>query len=238
MNAKNDVKELLAELDRIKKIITQYDEPAMIPKIERDILLSAIRDLYQKLISLPDTIRDTKEPEKVIPPEKQSQEEVPEQDDMIEFINEKQSDDEIISEKKSQVEDLHEKEADQKKKADEKQKDKIKTLAERFQGNSHYVYESLSEKSKQENISSKLQSKPIADIAASIGVNDKFKLIRDLFNGDAESYKKTIEILNNSTNFNEAFNYISTNFNWDMEDGSVQFILDLVRRKFIVDKNE
>ena len=238
MKAKNDVKNFLSELDRIKKIISQYDDPVMIPKIERDILLSAIRDLYEKLISIPDTTRDIQEPEKILPPEKQSQEEVPGQDDMIEFIDEKISDEETVSKIKPQDEITQEKEKELQKNADEKQKDTIKTIAEKFQGSSHYIYESLSEKSQQENISSKLQSSPITDIAAAIGVNDKFKLIRDLFNGDTDSYRKTIEILNNATNFNEAFNYISTSLNWDMEDGSVQFILELVRRKFIVDKNE
>jgi len=242
MNAKNDNKGLLSELDRIKKTILRYDDPAMIPKIERDILLSAIRDLYETIITIPDTSQVIQEPEKIISHEKQSlegkKEQDEEQDEMIEFIDEKQSGGETETETKPQADHIHEKDTEKNKKDDEKKKEKIKTLAEKFQGNSHYVYENLSDKSQQQNVSGKLQSRPIADIAASIGVNDKFKLIRDLFNGDAESFRKTIEILNNSTNFNEAFNYISTNFNWDMEDGSVQFILDLVRRKFIVDKNE
>jgi len=238
MTTKNDIKGLLTELEKLKKIITQYDEPAMIPDIERDILLSALRDLYAKLVSIPYTSQTIKEPEKSPSSEKQSREKTKEQDEMIEFIEEKQSDEEPNSEMKSRIDHTPEKDTEQKKKTDEKQKETSKTLAEKFQGNSHYVYENLSEKAQLQNISSKLQSRPIGDIAASIGVNDRFKLIRDLFNGDAESYRKTIEILNNSTNFNEAFNYISTNFNWDMEDVSVQFILDLVRRKFIVDKNE
>lgn len=238
MTTKNDIKRLLSELEKIKKIITEYDEPAMIPEIERDILLSVLRNLYAKMVSIPYTTQAIQEPEKIPSSENQSREETKEQDEMIEFIDEKQSDEETNSEIQPRIDHIHEKDTEQKKKTDEKQKETIKTLAEKFQGNSHYVYENLSEKKQLQNVSSKLQSRPIGDIAASIGVNDKFKLIRDLFNGDAESYRKTIEILNNSTNFNEAFNYISTNFNWDMEDISVQFILDLVRRKFIVDKNE
>jgi hypothetical protein len=58
-----------------------------------------------------------------------------------------------------------------------------------------------------------------------------------LFNGKPEIFNQTIEKLNTASNFNEAFNYISSNFEWEMEDEPVQFLLDLVRRKFITDKN-
>jgi hypothetical protein len=35
-----------------------------------------------------------------------------------------------------------------------------------------------------------------------------------------------------------AFNYITSSFDWDMEEDSVQMLLDLVRRKFIVNQDE
>ena len=111
-------------------------------------------------------------------------------------------------------------------------------IAEKLTGEKQFVYDSLAEKSSRDNLSTKLQSKPITDIAAAIGINDKFQLIRDLFNGDSNSFNKTLEILNGATNFNEAFTYINENFDWDMEDPSVQHILELVRRKFIVKKDE
>jgi hypothetical protein len=117
-------------------------------------------------------------------------------------------------------------------------KSKPGTIAEKLTGNKQYVYDNLAEKSSRDNLSTKLQSKPISDIASAIGINDKFQLIRDLFNGDTATFNKTLEILNGSANFNEAFSYINETFDWDMEDPSVQLILDLVRRKFIVKKDE
>ena len=111
-------------------------------------------------------------------------------------------------------------------------------IAEKLTGNKQIVYETLAEKSSRDSVSTKLQSTPISNISAAIGVNDKFRLIRDLFNGDSTSFNKTLETLNGATNFNEAFTYINENFAWDMEDPSVQLILDLVRRKFIVKKDE
>ena len=51
-------------------------------------------------------------------------------------------------------------------------------------------------------------------------------------------FQNTITELDGASNFNEAFSYISGSFEWDMEDDSVQLLLELVRRKFIVNQNE
>ncbi len=112
------------------------------------------------------------------------------------------------------------------------------TIADKFKGEKKFINERLGDNGSRQDLSSKLQSKPIRDIGTSLGLNDRFKLINELFNGDKDSYQQTINVLDNATNFNEAFNYINTSYDWDMEDDSVQMLLDLVRRKFIVNKNE
>ena len=111
-------------------------------------------------------------------------------------------------------------------------------LADKYKGEKKFINEKLAGTREKSNISSKIQSKPIPNIGSALGINDRFKLINDLFNGDKESFQNTIGILDGASNFNEAFNYISTSFDWDMEDDSVQMLLDLVRRKFIVNQNE
>lgn len=111
------------------------------------------------------------------------------------------------------------------------------TLAEKYQGGKNYINEQLARDNEKGDLSAKLKSKPIGDIASAVGINDKYKLVRDLFGGNPDVYEKTIAELNRATNFNEAFKYINDNFDWEMEDESVQLLLDLVRRKFIVDKN-
>lgn len=109
-------------------------------------------------------------------------------------------------------------------------------LADKYKGDKKFINESLA--GKKEDISSKIQSKPIPSINSALGINDRFKLINDLFNGDKDSFQNTIGILDGASNFNEAFNYISSSFEWDMEEDSVQFLLELVRRKFIISENE
>lgn len=112
------------------------------------------------------------------------------------------------------------------------------TIADKFKGGKKFINERFGDNGNRQDLSSKLQSKPIQDIGTSLGLNDRFKLINELFKGDKDSYLRTIDILDSASNFNEAFNYISTSYDWDMEDDSVQMLLDLVRRKFIVNKNE
>jgi hypothetical protein len=227
------IENILSDLERIKQLISQYESISQIPEIERDILLSAIRNLYSGLLLIP----DKKQPANIqtdIPAGKpanvsQGKPAVtgpkPGSTERVEFVEE-------------DLPPKPKKETTQPRKTAEKKKAKPETISDKLQGERQFVYETLAEKAVQQNISSKLQSKPISSIKSAIGINDKFKLIRDLFNEDSESYARAVEKLDSCNNFNEAFNFISTGFNWDMEDDSVQFILDLVRRKFIVDKDE
>lgn len=231
MNIK--IENLLTGLEQIKNMISQYNSISQIPEIERDILLSAIRDLYSGLLQSPGNKQSaniqtdvpagrTADVTPVKPAVTQSKSGSAER---VEFIDE-----DFPSKPK--------KETIQTRKTTDKKKTKPEILSDKLQGERQFIYETLAEKASQQNISAKLQSKPISSISSAIGINDKFKLVRDLFNEDTESYARTIDKLDSCNNFNEAFNYISTGFNWDMEDESVQFILDLVRRKFIVDKDE
>ena len=111
-------------------------------------------------------------------------------------------------------------------------------LADRYKSDKKFRNESLAGKRGKQDVSSKIQSKPISNIGNALGINDRFKLINDLFNGDRDSYENTINTLDKASNFNEAFSYINSSFDWDMEEDSVQILLDLVRRKFIVNQNE
>lgn len=98
--------------------------------------------------------------------------------------------------------------------------------------------ETLGQHMIREDVSRKLQSKPIDDISKAIGINDKFYYIRELFAGDAGLFEKTIRTLNEAKNFNQAFEFLNRNFDWDMENPSVQHLLELTRRKFIIPEDE
>lgn len=107
-------------------------------------------------------------------------------------------------------------------------------LAEKFKRNEPLINEIMARMGKRD-ISSVLQAKPVKNIEAAIGINERFVFIRELFNGDNATYIKTIRILDSAANFNEAFNYINQTFSWDYESETVHKLLDLVRRRYITE---
>ncbi len=205
---------ILKELNNIK---SRLDELESIPAIEKDILLEQIRELYKMVLEVEDTGDD-----KVL----KDEDEAGKQDSI--------EDQEAAPEPGKKDESL----PPEKKPLQQKdKKPSPEILAEKYRDGKSFINERLAQKNGKEDLSSKLQSKPIKDIAAAIGINDKYKLIRDLFKGNPDIFEETIIQLNQASNFNEAYKYITSNFDWEMEDESVLLLLDLVRRKFIVDKN-
>jgi hypothetical protein len=80
-----------------------------------------------------------------------------------------------------------------------------------------------------------LEHLPIKDLKASIGFNDKFSFINNLFDGDETAYKTTIESLNNCSSKDDAniiFNQFSNQSNWLKNTETVELLKDLVDRKF------
>ena len=201
---------IIKQLENIKGQLSQLKN---IPPVEKDLLLEKIRDLYLAVMvmDLPP----------IIPVREETFELEPE-------IIEKPAKTEAATETKT---------TSQRSKQQESKQPEPEIIADRFQGETTFINEHLAQRSGTEDLSSRLQSKPIDDLATAIGINDKYKLIRELFNGNTEIYNQTIEKLNNAPNFNEAFTYINSSFGWELEDEAVQFLLDLVRRKFITDKN-
>jgi hypothetical protein len=101
-----------------------------------------------------------------------------------------------------------------------------------------FIHEKLGEQSHKKDISSRLQNQPIKSISGSLGINDKFFFIRELFAGNADLFRETLAELDNARNFNEAYSQLMSKFQWDMESEPVQMLLNLVRRKFITSGNE
>ena len=111
-------------------------------------------------------------------------------------------------------------------------------LGDKYKTEKKFINDRFGEQTVRKDLRSKLQTTPITNIAGSIGINDKFYLIRELFKGNAESFRSTMDILDHSQNFNEAFNYLIEHFDWNMESEPALQLLGLIRRKFISQGNE
>lgn len=87
-----------------------------------------------------------------------------------------------------------------------------------------------------ENLSTQVYSKPIADLKASISLNDKMMFIKELFNGYNLAYSEAIEILNRFDTFEAADNFLVKNYadknNWAQKQEVVDRLYEILNRKF------
>ncbi|NVO12067.1 MAG: hypothetical protein HXX16_19065 [Bacteroidales bacterium] len=109
------------------------------------------------------------------------------------------------------------------------------SLAEKFQGKSKFMTDSLSNQIKTKPVAAKLQDKPIFDLTKEIGVHDKFIFIKELFDGDGKLYEDTINKVNQFDDITEALIYIQENFSWNENSKTVNKFIDLIRRKLLND---
>lgn len=114
----------------------------------------------------------------------------------------------------------------------EKKTEGPEIVADRYQNSRTFRHDDLAAKQPQNNLSTRMQSRPINDLAKAIGLNDKFLFIKELFEGDKEKYHEAIQIINEMPGFEEAESYINERFDWDEEQPEVKKFMDLVRRKF------
>ena len=81
------------------------------------------------------------------------------------------------------------------------------------------------------DIASKISARVNTDLRHSIGLNDKFLLLRDLFGGDNSLYEETINTLDSFTDLDEAMIYIAENYSWNPDCDGAKLIVDLLERK-------
>ena len=76
------------------------------------------------------------------------------------------------------------------------------------------------------------ESTPVVSLREAIGVADKFMLIRELFDGDAEAYDKAISVLEAQPSLEDAMIYIAENYTWSPNATATKFVMELLNRKY------
>lgn len=71
----------------------------------------------------------------------------------------------------------------------------------------------------------------ITDLRKAIGINDKFLMIKDLFDGNAELYNTTIDSLNGFDDLDDCMIYIAENFSWNPDSAGAKLLVSLIERK-------
>ena len=88
-----------------------------------------------------------------------------------------------------------------------------------------------------ESLAQKHAKKAIIDLEKSIGLNQQFSFIKELFGNDKEAYLDAVSKLNSCASFLEADDFIHnelmTKFKWDANTVQVIKFIDLVERRYL-----
>lgn len=106
-----------------------------------------------------------------------------------------------------------------------------KVLGEALAAPTKAVNEVLGQKTHHTDVAFKLRSSKVSDLRHSIGINDRFLLIRDLFNGDTKLYEQTISDLEQFVHLDDAMIYIQEHFDWDPDSDGVMLLVELLECK-------
>lgn len=83
------------------------------------------------------------------------------------------------------------------------------------------------------DIASKIGHERVASIRQAIGLNDRYLLVRDLFEGDIDAFENALMRIDSFISMEDAMLYIHDNFNWTSESDAARLISDLLVRKLM-----
>ena len=223
------------QLDEVKHILQKHNDLSDTSTIELDLMKDKLRAVYDALCSTEQQPTTTTHPPPVHPTEKPGQQEDTADKTPVEFeedIPDTNQEETTTAAPEAPVEEEEEIVSATEEEDENKKEEAPATVADRYKQNGQFMNESFAEKRQPQNdISNKIQNKPLDDLNKALGVNDRFQLTRDLFHGNRAKFTETIEALNSTNSYEEAENLIAENFQWDMQNPNVKLLMDLVKRK-------
>ena len=111
--------------------------------------------------------------------------------------------------------------------------DDVLTIADNYK-EQHSLHHKIG-KTKTERLSDKLNQEPVVDLKRSIGINEKFAFMNELFGGNQEQYNQSIDILNSFSDFENANSHLqelASNRKWNVTSTAYNELSELVKRRF------
>lgn len=109
-------------------------------------------------------------------------------------------------------------------------------LADQFAGRTESFNEQLGIRKQGDDVLEILRTKPLSSLNEAIGINDKFLFIREIFDGDTESYNEAIQKLEKVGNLSDAMAIIMACAGDNSGSEAVTQLVDLIKRKFIANE--
>ncbi len=251
MKVDQSFEKILTTIKELENRAQKLNENKNISKIEMDILQQRVRELYDQLLafdqqlfshdaSSTSTYKKRIEPEtEQKPQESSSQTEEEMETDSTQSANPDQTYDHSEETTEPTTESKEEEPSrdlsppkSEKVKETQASKNSQEVVADKYQNTKTFRHDNIVKQQSKNDLSSKMQSKPIKDLSKAIGINDKFLFIRELFDGNREHYHEAIQLLNEIPTFEEAENYLSETFDWNWEAPVTKKFIELIKRKF------
>jgi hypothetical protein len=109
-------------------------------------------------------------------------------------------------------------------------------IADTFDNMHDSLNEKLGSLRDDKDVTDYLKSKPLANLSQAIGVNDRFLFIREIFNGNSESYSQAIIKIDEAKDLTAAKELMQSYAGDKVETEAGKQLLDLVKRKFPTDE--
>lgn len=84
-----------------------------------------------------------------------------------------------------------------------------------------------------DDVASRASNERVDSIAGAVGLNDKFMLVDELFDGDTEAYNRTVAQLDKFDSIDGALIFLAENFAWNPDSRGARMISDLLARRFL-----
>ncbi len=243
------------EIQEIKQLTNEFTDVSSIPVIEIDICLDKVKRLYEDIISLKtgDSFIDTVK----------NEDEYIDSFDVNDSISEDEVDLGIESEEiaeetplkdtgemdraeetsvpkaglhvqeKTETENRQISDKHAKKLINKNNKNAGEVVADKIKPKRQSINDMIAQNKFDKDISSKFKSSQISDINKAININDRVWFIKELFKGDAQLYKTTVDKLNKSADLDSAINFIKESFDWDSNEKVVEKFVRIVSRRFV-----
>jgi hypothetical protein len=237
VNSGNNVKSVLHQLKELQSLMERFENEIEIPQIEFDLSLQKVSRIYDELLQLKqvksktpsvnisDTKVDTyseikKAKDKPIPDEVLS---------TIQVKKETQPDFELEPSTPANNEEVSKLKATEFIHSVTVQSDNTSDA-----GTAPKTVAELLQELEIENDGSALgKSQAIGNLLTAMGLTDRFQYIKVLFHDNQNLFTDTLEKLNQMPSLNAAADFISSHFQWDVENELVIRFLHLVKRRFL-----
>ncbi len=230
-----NTKKIKRLVEKISSLQETHEIDGHLSNIEKDLMLSYIRDLY-------DLYAFDKEKEN----EKKSEKSSPKVEELVKSVKEEKA----VSPTLEKVPEKIEVKAPIAKvveaaKVEEKTIEKpqipepIKVQATKPAFVMSDSMKSLFNEDSVVDLSDKLAQAPVKDLSKAMGLNERIFTVQELFKGDQVLFKSTIEKLNGFNDFHQACEYlakgIANDLDWDSEEKfkKASHFVKLVRRRYL-----